>query len=143
MQESRLPILKFSRDNKQSNLLDFLTSKTITLQYSRDILGIFLKQTFVECSWNILQTLLRDYWNFPKDQYLILSNHTLFNTKTTFQSRNFLKTFSLKFSLNVPSMSQILQHWGVLSEYSWKIASRLGSFSSLTLSSFAKIWYSF
>ena len=70
LQERRLPILKFSQDNLQNNFLNFLTSKNIfiTLQYSGDILGIFLKQTFVECSSNILETLLRDYWNLPKDQ---------------------------------------------------------------------------
>ena len=42
--------------------LNFLTSKyiLIILQYSWDIFGIFLKQTFVECSSNILETLLCD-----------------------------------------------------------------------------------
>ena len=78
LQESRLPILKFSQDKLQNSFLNFLTSKNIfiTLQYSVDILGIFLKQTFVECSSNILKTLLRDYWNLSKDQHLLLSNHT-------------------------------------------------------------------
>ena len=73
LQERRLPILKFSQDNPQNSFLNFLTSKRIfiTLQYSGDILGIFLKQTFVECSSNILETLLRDYWNLPKDQHLL------------------------------------------------------------------------
>ena len=84
--ERRLPILKFSQDNSQSNFLNFLTSKNIfiILQNSRYIFRIFLKQTFMECSSNILETLLRDYWNLPKDQYLLSSNHTFFNTKTTF-----------------------------------------------------------
>ena len=73
LQERRLPTLKFSQDNPQNNLFNFLTSKNIfiTSQYSlefpweisnfpRDLLGIFLKQTFVECSSNILETLLRN-----------------------------------------------------------------------------------
>ena len=70
----RLPILKFSQDNPQYNFLNFLASKNIfiTLQYSGDILEIFLEQTFVECSLNIMETLLRDYWNLPKDQHLLL-----------------------------------------------------------------------
>ena len=61
LQERRDPISKFSLDNQQ--FLNFLTSKNIfiTLQYSGDILGIFLKQAFVECSSNILETLLCDY----------------------------------------------------------------------------------
>ena len=52
----------FSQDKPPNNFLNFLTSKNIfiTLQYSGDILGIFLKQTFVKCSSNILETLLRD-----------------------------------------------------------------------------------
>ena len=63
LQEKRLPILKFSQDNPQNNFLNFLTSKNIfiILQYSGDILGIFLKETFMEYSSNILETLLRDY----------------------------------------------------------------------------------
>ena len=71
--------LKFSQYNPQSNFLNFLTSKNsfITLQYFGDILGIFLEQTFVECSSNILEPLLRNYWNFPKYQHWLLSNHTL------------------------------------------------------------------
>ena len=79
LQERRLAILKFSQYNPQSNFLNFLTSKNsfIALKYFGDILGIFLKQTFVEYSSNILETLLCDYWNFPKDQHLLLSNHTL------------------------------------------------------------------
>ena len=54
LQERRLPILKFSKENPQNNFLNFLTSKNIfiTLQYSVDIIGIFLKQTFVESSDN-------------------------------------------------------------------------------------------
>ena len=79
LQERRLVILKFSQYNPQNNFLNFLTSKNsfITLQYFGDILGIFLKQIFVECSSNILETLLRDYWNFSKYQHWLLSNQTL------------------------------------------------------------------
>ena len=86
LQERRLTILKFSQDNPQNNFLNFLTSKNIfiTLQYSEDILGIFLKQTFAECSSNILETLLHDYWNLREDQHLLLSNHTLLTQKQIF-----------------------------------------------------------
>ena len=114
MQERRLPILKFSQDNPQNNFLNFLTSKNIfiTLQYSRDILGIFLKQTFVECCSNILETLLCDYWNLPKDQHLFSSNHTFLTQKQLFHRIFVKKYFPLKYSLNVPWMSETLQRWG-------------------------------
>ena len=105
LQERRLPILNFSQDNPQNKFfLDFLTSKNIfiTLQYSGDIPGIFLKQTFVECSSNILETLLCDYWNLPKDQHLLLPNHTLLTQKQLFHRKLFKKSFPLKCSLNVP-----------------------------------------
>ena len=104
MQERRLPISKFSQDNPKKNLLNFLTSKNtvITSQYYGDILGIFLKQTFLECLLNILETLLRDYWNLPKDQHLLLSNHTLLTQKQLFHRKHFKKSFHLKFSLNIP-----------------------------------------
>ena len=71
LQERRLPISKFSQNNPQNNFLNFLTSRNIfiALQYSGALqyFRIFLKQTFMECSSNILETLLRDYWNLPKD----------------------------------------------------------------------------
>ena len=90
LQERRLPILKFSQDNPQNNYLNFSASKNIfiTLQYLQDILGIFLKETFVECSSNILKKLLRDYWNLPKDQHLLLSN-TLLTQKQRFHQEIF------------------------------------------------------
>ena len=107
LQQKRLPILKFSQDNPQNNFLNFLSSKNVfmTLQQSGDIFGIFLKQTFVECSLNILETLLRDCWNLPKDQHLLLSNHTLLTQKQLFHRELFKKSFPLKYSLNVPWMS--------------------------------------
>ena len=79
-------MLKVSQDNSQNNFLNFLTSKKIfiTLQQSRDILGLFLKQTFVECSSNILETLLHDEWDLTKDQYLLLTNYTLLTQKQLF-----------------------------------------------------------
>ena len=84
--------------------LDFLTSKNIfiTLQYSGDIPGIFLKQTFVECFSIIPETLLCDYWNLLKDQHLLLPNHTLLTQKQLFHRKLFKKSFPLKCSLNVP-----------------------------------------
>ena len=98
----------------QNNYLNFLTSKNIfiTLEYSGDILGIFLKQIFVECCSNILETLLCDYWNLPKDQHLQVSNHTLLAQKQPFHRKLFKKSFPLKCSLNAPWMSRRLQHWG-------------------------------
>ena len=95
LQERRLPILKLSYDNPQINFLNFLTSKNIfiILNYSEDILGIFLKQTFVEYSSNILEILLRDYWNLPKDQLLLLSNHTLLTQKQLFHREIFKNLF--------------------------------------------------
>ena len=70
---------------------------------------MFLKQTFVECSSNILETLPRDYWNLPKDQHLLLSNHTLLTQKQLFHQELLKKYFPLKCSLNVSWMSRILQ----------------------------------
>ena len=56
----------------------------ITLQYFGNNLGIFLKQKFVESSSIILERLLCDYWNLPKDEHLwsshihmLWSNHIL------------------------------------------------------------------
>ena len=114
LQERRLPILKFSQDNQQNNFLNFLTSKNIliTLQYSGDVLGIFLKQTFLGCPSNILETLPRDYWNLPKDQHLLLSNHTLLTQKQLFHRELLKKSFPLKYPLNVPWISRTLQGWG-------------------------------
>ena len=96
LQEKRLPILKFSQDNPQNNFLNFLTSKNIfiILQYSGDILGIFLKETFMEYSSNILETLLRDYQNLLKDQHLLLLSHTLLTQKQLFH-RELLKNLFL------------------------------------------------
>ena len=126
LQERRLPKLQFSQDNPQNNFLNFLTSKNIfiTLQYSGDILGIFLKQTFVECSSNILETLLRDYWNLPKDQHLLLSNHTLLTQKQLFHRELFQKIFSFKM---FPGCYENCNAKRTLSEYSRNIACRLGS----------------
>ena len=85
----------------------------MTLQYSRDILGVFLKQTFVKYPSNILETLLRDYWNLPKDQHLLLSNHTLL-IQNNFSIENFKKIFSLKIfpkcSLYVPNIATLREH---------------------------------
>ena len=114
LQEWRLPILQFSQDNPQNKFLNFLTSKNIltTFQYSGDILGTFLKQTFMECSSNILETLLRDYWNLPWDQHLLLSNHTLLPQKQLFHRELLKKSSHLKCSLNVIWMSRTVQLWG-------------------------------
>ena len=114
LRERRLPILNFSQDNPQKFFLNFLTLKNIwiTLQYSLDILGIFLKQTFLECFSNILETLPRDYWNLAKDQHLLQSNHTLLTQKQIFHWELSKKSFPLKCSINVLWMSRTLQRWG-------------------------------
>ena len=127
LQERRLPILKFSQDNVQNNFLNFLTCKNIfiTLQYSGDIFGTFLKQIFVECFSNILETLLCDNWNLPKDQHLLLSNHTLLTQNQLLHREHFKKSFPLKCSLNVPPRyPQHCNAEGTLSEYSRNIACR-------------------
>ena len=103
-QERRLP----------ANIKNFTTQKTIfctfwlyenifiTLQYSGNILGIFLKEKFVECSSNILETLLCDYWNLPKGQHLFSSNYTFLTQKQPFHQEFVKKYFSWKCSLIVP-----------------------------------------
>ena len=103
LHERRLPILKFSQDNPQNIFLNFLTSKNIfiTLQYSGDILGIFLKQKFgmfLEYSGNITSWLLE---SAKRSTFVIIKSNS-FNTKTTFPSRTFKKSFPLKCYLNVP-----------------------------------------
>ena len=112
LQDRRLPILKFSQDDPQINFLNFFTSKNIfiTLQYSGDILRIFLKQTFVEYSSNILEALIRDYWNFPKDQHLLLSNHRLLTQKQLLHWGLLKKSFPLKCSLDVPNIATLREH---------------------------------
>ena len=114
LQERRLLTLTFSQDNPQTFFLNFLTSENIyiTLQYSRDILGKFLKQTFVECFLNILETLLSYCWNLPKDQHLLLPNHTFLTQKQLLHWELFKKSSPLKCSVNVPWRSRILQRWG-------------------------------
>ena len=79
----------------------------MTLRCSGVILGIFLKQKFVECSSSILEKLLCNYWNWPKDQHLLSSNHTLLTQETTFPLRTFFKNIFLQ---NVPWMPETLQH---------------------------------
>ena len=103
---------KFSQDNPQNNFLNFLTSKNIfiTLQYSGDILGIVLKQKFVECSSNILETLLCDYWNLSKDQHLLLSNHALLTQKQLFHRELLKKNFPLKCSLDISTIATLREH---------------------------------
>ena len=84
----------------------------IALKYSENILGMILKQTFVECSSIILETLLYDYWNLPKDQRSLLSNQTLLTQKKLFLWELLKKFFPLNCSLNVPRMSRTLQRRG-------------------------------
>ena len=90
------------------------------MQYFGDILGIFLKQKFVECSLNILETLLCGYRNLAKDRHLLLSSHTFLTQKQI--QKVCLKIFSLKCSLNVTWMPGTMQRWGntegILPEYS-------------------------
>ena len=70
---------------------------------------MFLKQKYVECSSDILETLLCDYWSLLKDQRLFPSNHTFLTQKQLFH-REFVKKYFLgKCFLNVPWMSRTLQ----------------------------------
>ena len=70
---------------------------------------MFLKQTFVECSSNILETLLRDYWNLREDQHLLLSNDTLLTQKQIFHRKLLKKPFPLKCSVNASWISRTLE----------------------------------
>ena len=76
---------------------------------AEDILGTFLKQRFVECSSNVLETFLCDDWNLPIDQNLLMSNHTLLAQKQLFRPEFFKKYFPLKCSLIVPWTPGTLQ----------------------------------
>ena len=107
LQERRLQISTFWQDNPQNHVLNFLTSKNIfiTLQCSRDMLGIFLKQTFVECSTNILETLLRDL----RDQHLLLQNHTLLTRKQLFHQELF-NSPNAQCSLDIPNIATLREH---------------------------------
>ena len=53
-----------------------------------------------------METLLCDYWNLPKDEHLLLSNHTLLTQRQHLYRKRFKNTFPLKCSLNVPWMSE-------------------------------------
>ena len=83
-----------------------MTSKNIfiTLQYSGDI------ETDNRGTFHILETLLSDYWNSPKDQHLLLSNHTLLTQKQLFHRELFKKSFPLKCSLDVPNIATLREH---------------------------------
>ena len=103
----------FQRITYKTIFWTFWFHKTIfiTLQYSGNILGMFLKQKSVECSSNILETLLCDYWNLPKDQHLLLSNHTLLTQKQHNHWEFHKKYFPLKCSPKFLWMPGTLQHW--------------------------------
>ena len=73
------------------------------------MLGIFLKQTFVECSTNILETLLRDYGNLPKDQHLLLPDHTLLTQKQLFH-QELLNSPNAQCSLDIPNIATLREH---------------------------------
>ena len=64
----------------------------------------------MECPSNILETLLCDYWNFPKDQHLLLSNHTLLTQKQLFHRELLKKAFPLKCSLDVRNIATLREH---------------------------------
>ena len=116
LEQRRLAILRFSQDNPQNNLSNFLTFKHffITFQYFGDILGIFFKRTFVECSSNTLEKLFHDYWYLPKDQLLLLPNHTILTQKQLLNRELFKNCFSFKMfpksSLDVPSIATLREH---------------------------------
>ena len=112
-QEKRLPILKISQNNSQNNFLNFLTSK----KYFHNLtilLGVFLKQKFVECSSNTLETMFCEYWDLPKDQHLLMSNHTLLTQIQLFYRELFKNFFSCemfpKCSLNARNIATLREH---------------------------------
>ena len=100
-----MPIIKFSQDNPQNNFLNSLTSKF--WRYPWNTFETYIRG----CSSNILEALLRDYWNLPKDQHMLLSNHTLLTQKQLFHRELFKKSFPLNCSLNIPWMSRTMQRW--------------------------------
>ena len=85
----------------------------MTLQYSGDIIGTFLKEKFVECSSNILATLPCDYWNLPKDQ-LCYRQILPFQHKNNFSYRICSIIFSfnmfLKCSLDAWNIATLREH---------------------------------
>ena len=100
----------------------------ITLQYCEGILEIFWNRN-VECSSNILEILLCDYWNLPKNQHLLSPNHTLSVQKQRKVSiKNFFKwIFKNFFSTQMfPGCPEHCNALGTLKEYSWNNACRLG-----------------
>ena len=72
----------------------------------------------MECTPNILETLLSDYWNLPKDQELLLSNHTLLTQKQLFHQELFNKSFPLKSSQMFPGCPEHRNAEGTITEYS-------------------------
>ena len=113
-----LLILKCLQDNLGflSFLFDFI--RIIILQYSGDILRIFLKQKFVECSTNILEILLCDQWNLPKRSIFVIVKR-----KNNFYIENFLKIFSFKMFPGSPEHCKVER---MLNQYSRNIVYRLG-----------------
>ena len=86
------------------------------------MLGIFLKQKFVEFSLNILEMLICNCCNLPKYQHMLSSNHTLL-TQKQFCYREFSKKyFALTCFLNVPWMPGTLRCWGNTQRIFWKCA---------------------
>ena len=64
----------------------------------------------MECSSNILETLLHDYWNLPKDQHLLSSNHIFLTQKQFFHQEFFTKYSPLKCSLDVRKIATLREH---------------------------------
>ena len=79
------------------------------LSFTRDILGIFLKQKFVECSSNITWWLLE----LAKRSTFAINKSYTFKQKQLFHREFFKKPIPLRCSLNVPWMSRTSQHWGI------------------------------
>ena len=79
---------------------------------------MILKQTFAKCSSNTLEILPYDYWNLPKDQHLLLSNHTLLTQKQLFHRELLKKSFPLRM---FPKCSLDASNIATLREYSKNI----------------------
>ena len=108
LQERRLPILKFSQDNPQ---IIFWTFWLLKHFHNFTVFRGYPWNIFETHSWNVPRIFWKHYFviTLPKDQHLLLWNHTLLTQKQLFH-RELLKTFfPLKCSLNVPWMAWTFQ----------------------------------
>ena len=111
MQERRLPILQFHRITDKTIFLTFwLHNFTIFRRCLGNIFETNICHIFLEYSGNIASWLLK----FAKKPTFVITKPYTFNTKTTFPSRTFWKTFSFKMfpkcSLDVSNIATLREH---------------------------------